>query len=128
MGGNNNLNFCTTSGHRLLSLAIERGHERIWRFLLRKKVKLENGTPVPLIVAVKAWFSHDTGSEKAQLAIEALIDAGANINMIDPFTEKTPLMTLATHWDESCADFLLKRGADRRCWMLEQTLRRSFMR
>ncbi|KAF5538424.1 het-E-1 heterokaryon incompatibility protein [Fusarium napiforme] len=56
-----------------LTLAIQNGHESIWRFILLGKPKLNNGYPGPFITAIGC------GNEKA---FEALIEAGADVNYV----------------------------------------------
>lgn len=103
------LDFCFSSksdtGVSLLYLAVLNHRERLWRFLLEKKVDLEKGHQLPLHAAVKYsdWE-----------AFNALIEAGANVNSVEKRTGRTALMTAAAKAEqgtrfarrllESCAD------------------------
>nr|RBQ91389.1 hypothetical protein FVER53263_13197 [Fusarium verticillioides] len=71
------LDTCPESTPSPLTLAIQNGHESIWRFILLAKAKLNTGTPGPLVAAIQY------NNEKA---FEALIEAEADVNYV-PFTQ-----------------------------------------
>lgn len=68
------LNGRNGSGECLLSFAIDSKAEPIWRFLLSKNDKLENGHPPPLFRAIQHNYAG---------AFDALIAAGAKVNVVD---------------------------------------------
>ncbi|KAF5622086.1 het-E-1 heterokaryon incompatibility protein [Fusarium tjaetaba] len=65
------LDICPKSTSSPLTLAVQNGHESMWRFILLAKGKLNNGYPGPLVAAIQ----HN--NEKA---FEALIEAKADVN------------------------------------------------
>jgi ankyrin repeat protein len=77
------LDICHQFTPSPLTLAIQKGHESIWRFILLAKAKLNTGTPGPLAAAI------EHNNEKA---FEALIEAGADVNYV-PFDKH-----LGTAW------------------------------
>ncbi|KAH9237541.1 hypothetical protein K456DRAFT_1747358 [Colletotrichum gloeosporioides 23] len=80
-----------------LPLAIEHGHEPIWRFLIRKSSGINTGCPLPLMVAIEV---------NSMAAFKALIEAGEDVNGIDP----DPGRSYASMFRDN---YTLKSGCDR---------------
>lgn len=100
-----NLDSCNQYGASLLSLALIFRQEPIWRYLLRQKVRVEQGSPRPLLEAVLS------GSIPA---VTALLEAGSKVNFVDNqyFQAHSPLEAALKSDDTKIAQLLLDHKAD----------------
>ncbi|KAG9500543.1 hypothetical protein J7337_009024 [Fusarium musae] len=92
-----------------LTLAIQNGHESIWRFILLAKAKLNTGSPGPLAAAIE---------ENNEEAFEALIEAEADVNYV-PFNKHlhtlrfdTPLKAALLLYTKQNRRYIIQRLLD----------------
>ncbi|KAF7556864.1 hypothetical protein G7Z17_g1100 [Cylindrodendrum hubeiense] len=100
------LNTCSPYGDSLLSMAIFSGREPLWRFLISKKVDLEQGRRLPLGTAIE--------QDRWDL-FNAMVDAGADVNAYCLFYRLSVLMLAVSKVRESPERYvrvLLERGAN----------------
>lgn len=93
-------------GHTLLHLAASRGATEIVRALIGLGANVNTTDKdglTPLHVAV-------TGRERIE-AVQAILDAGAQIDAAGGALKQTPLHVAASYGEEDIVDALLKRGA-----------------
>ncbi|KAF7559480.1 hypothetical protein G7046_g4676 [Stylonectria norvegica] len=81
------IDACDKHGCSLFARAVWWGQNDICRYLLRRGIKLDNGTPLPLVATMQCG---------SKVLFDAVIEAGADVNAVD--ARGTPLLVVAIYF------------------------------